>query len=528
MAKARNFLFIMCDQLRWDYLSCAGHGTLQTPNIDALAAKGVRFTQAYSQSPLCGPSRMSFYTGRYMFTHGATWNGVALPVGELTMGDYLRPHGHRVALVGKTHMIADREGMQRLEVNPVSDLGVLVSECGFEPYERDDGMWPPFLLDPNLRYNKYLNELGYPGENPWHDYANSAEGPNGEVLSGWKMRYSNLPARVAEEHSETPYMTNRAMEFIDECGDQPWCLHLSYIKPHWPYMAPAPYHNMYSVEDVQPVVREEQECQSAHPVFAAFMNQPDSQVFQRDETIQTVVPTYMGLIKQIDDHLGRLWDYLEETGRWEDTMVVFTSDHGDYLGDHWLGEKEMLHDASALIPFIVYDPDSSADETRGSADDHFIESVDVIPTFLDALEANNHDERLEGRSLLPLTRGGSAPVWREAAFSEMDYAFRSVGVELGVEPDKARCYMVRTPDWKYIWYEGFRAQLFDMNNDPSELHDLGGQASYEAVEAEHKDRLFEWLRHRKTRVTVSMDRLRDRNASIKAAGKAPSSLRGNW
>ena len=143
VGKAKNVLFIMCDQLRWDYLSCAGHPTLKTPNIDGLAKRGVRFTRAYVQSPICGPSRMSFYTGRYMNSHGSNWNGIPLKVGEMTMGDYYRPLGVRTALVGKTHMTADIEGMKRLGVDPKSIIGVRVSECGFDPYERDDGLHAP-------------------------------------------------------------------------------------------------------------------------------------------------------------------------------------------------------------------------------------------------------------------------------------------------------------------------------------------------------------------------------------------------
>ena len=131
----RNVLFIMCDQLRFDYLSCAGHPFLKTPNIDALAARGVRFTRAYVQSPVCGPSRMSYYTGRYMRSHGANWNGFPLRIGEPTLGDHLRKLGVRTALVGKTHMTSDDEGMQRLGIDPGSIIGVLASECGFEPFD---------------------------------------------------------------------------------------------------------------------------------------------------------------------------------------------------------------------------------------------------------------------------------------------------------------------------------------------------------------------------------------------------------
>src|SRR5262249_44776047 len=252
--RIRNILFIMCDQLRWDYLSCAGHPTLRTPNIDALAAQGVRFTRAYVQSPVCGASRMSFYTGRYVQSHGAVWNGVPLRVGEITLGDYLRPLGVRTALVGKTHMRADIEGMQRLGIDPNSIIGVRVAECGFDPYERDDGLHgigPDGRYDPQLpRYNRYLNEIGYEGDNPWHDWANAADGEGNRLASGWAMRHARRSARVREEDSETPYMTRRAMEFMRETGNDPWCLHLSYIKPHWPYIAPAPYNDMFGPDDV--------------------------------------------------------------------------------------------------------------------------------------------------------------------------------------------------------------------------------------------------------------------------------------
>ena len=129
-------------------------------------------------------------------------------------------------------MKADLAGMERLGIDPESEQGIYVSQAGFEPYERDDGEHPNKKVDPELPYNKYLRSKGYESENPWNDYANSAEGPNGEILSGWSMRNSHLPARVREEDSETAYMTNRGLQFMEEQGNNPWCLHLSYIKPH--------------------------------------------------------------------------------------------------------------------------------------------------------------------------------------------------------------------------------------------------------------------------------------------------------
>ena len=141
MGQVRNILFLMCDQLRWDYLSCAGHPTLETPNIDALAARGVQFTRAYCQAPICGPSRMSFYTGRYVFTHGATWNAVPLDVSEHTLGDYLRPAGLRVAVAGKTHFRPDLEGIERLGLSREEAASRYLTEGGFEP-RRERRAWP--------------------------------------------------------------------------------------------------------------------------------------------------------------------------------------------------------------------------------------------------------------------------------------------------------------------------------------------------------------------------------------------------
>jgi arylsulfatase A-like enzyme len=145
---------------------------------------------------------------------------------------------------------------------------------------------------------------------------------------------------------------------------RPWCLHLSYIKPHWPYIVPAPYHALYGGDDVLPVRRSEQERRDPHPVYQAFMDLRVSRNFSRDEVRARVIPAYMGLIKQIDDQLGVLFRFLDERGLSDGTMIVFTSDHGDYLGDHWLGEKDLFHDCSAKIPLIIADPRHQAECER--------------------------------------------------------------------------------------------------------------------------------------------------------------------
>ncbi len=441
-----------------------------------------------------------------MFSHGSTWNQVPLPIGELTIGDYLRQSGIRTCVVGKTHMRPDTEGMSRLGISKNTEIGLIVSEPGFDPYERDDGLHPNNQIknsSKKLSYNEWLNELGYDGENPWDSWANSAEGKNGEILSGWRLRNSNKPARISEKHSETAFMTNRAIEFIKESNDRPWFLHLSYIKPHWPYMAPAPYHNMYSANQFYPVQRTDAEKKINHPVYKAFMENSISKTFSRDEVRETVLAGYMGLIKQIDDNLGRLFKFLEENNNMKDTMIVFTSDHGDYHGDHWLGEKELFHEQIVRVPMIIYDPNVSANNNRGVKEKRFIEAIDLLPTFLDAVGSKVSKHRLEGQSLIPMLRGEKIDIWKDSVFSETDYSFNEARKILNLGASDARAFMIRNKKWKYIYYKGFPSQLFDLENDPDEFVDLGQSLDHIKIREEMKELLLQRIINRKNRVAAT-------------------------
>jgi len=515
---AKNALFIMCDQLRWDYLSCAGHPHLDTPHIDALAKRGVRFDRAYVQSTICGPSRMSFYTGRYVSSHGSTWNNIPLKVGEMTLGDHLRPHGVRTVLCGKTHMTADVEGMKRLGLAPDSQIGALVSECGFEPYERDDGLHPngKYGKKRNKNYEAFMKDRGWEEDNPWDSVANSGEDADGNILSGWFLDNSDIEARASDEESETPYITRRAMDFISEAGNTPWCLHLSYIKPHWPYIVPAPYHDMYPPETHMPVTRDPREQADPHPVFGAFMEERVSKAFTNDTTRTKVIGAYMGLIKQIDDQMGELMAFLDAQGLTDDTLIVFTSDHGDYLGDHWMGEKELFHDQSARIPLIVVDPSPEADATRGIVSNALVEAIDIVPTILEYFDGEVADHIIEGRSLLPMLHGAQDRV-RDFVISEYDYSFRQARRRLGVGIKEAKLTMLFDGRWKYVFAEGFRPMLFDLQADPREFNDLGGDRAYAAECDRLTALLFQWTRRISQRTTMSDAQIEVRGADLAEA-----------
>jgi len=475
---AKNVLFIMCDQLRHDYLGCAGHPSLRTPNIDALAARGVRFDRAYVQSPICGPSRMSTYTGRYVRNHGSDYNNVPLRVGEWTLGDHLNQMGGRAVLCGKTHARADLQGMKRLGIDPQSKKGRHIAEAGFEVWDRLDGLHPSKIKQPS-HYNDHLRAQGFDGENPWEEWTTQVVDKDGSLKNGWFNENVHLPARIPEAHSETAYSTNRAIEFMEQAGDAPWCLHLSYIKPHWPNAVPAPYHDMYGADDVIPVVRAEHERTNAHSVYRCIQDEQVSQIYGRSGAREQVIRAYMGMITQIDDHIGRLMAWLEESGQAADTAIIFTSDHGDYLGDHWMGEKQFFHDPSIRVPMILVDPSAKADATRGTVDHRLVEAIDLVPTIVDWMGGAVQDHILEGRSLVPLLRGDE-PAWRDCVFSEADFSRSSARKTLDQPTD--RCSMVMAFDgrWKYVYSQGLDPMLFDLETDPDELCDLGTDPEFDA------------------------------------------------
>ncbi len=511
MTDTPNVLWIMADQLRFDYLSCYGHPHLHTPHIDALAQRGVQFTNTYVQSPVCGPSRMSAYTGRYVRSHGSTWNGMPLRVGEPTLGDHLREAGARAVLVGKTHMIADREGMAWLGIDPASEIGVRRSECGFDAFERDDGLHPDSARQNWSAYDDYLVNLGYKSDNPWEDFANSGVDENGDLMSAWLLKNSRMPANVPEEHSETAYMTDRAMAFMDGAMEdgRPWLCHLSYIKPHWPYIVPAPYHDMYGPEHIVDPIRSVAEKTTDHPLLRAYQNARVCRSFSRDQVRTHVIPAYMGLIKQLDDNLGRLFAWMDEKGLSENTIIAFTSDHGDYMGDHWMGDKDFYHEVAVKVPLIISDPRPVADDTRGTTSAELTEMIDLVPTFMAALGCEPKPHIIEGRNLAPLLNGTDG-FSRKYAISEHDYSSFEMAKALNVPQENARTVMIFDGRWKYIRCEGFAPILFDLQNDPQELCDIGRSQAAEHIDIRTRmeKALLSWSLQHHTRITATADVLK--------------------
>ena len=406
--------------------------------------------------------------------------------------------------------------MERLAIDGASELGILLNRGGFVELDRYDGHHEPGA---ESGYPAFLRRHGYDSADPWTDYVIAGVDASGQVVSGWNMRNVHLPSRVAEAHSETAYMTDQALDFMKRRGGQPWVLHLSYVKPHWPYMAPDPYHRRYRADQCLPVRRNLAELENAHPVVAAYRQHEESVSFSSDDCVRVVRPAYQGLIRQLDDHLGRLFDYMEGAGLMKNTLIVFTADHGDFLGDHWLGEKELFYDTVQRVPFIVMDPSGEADATRGQALDHMVESVDLVPTVLRALDAPRPAHRLEGRELQEVLHGlPDGQPWRDCVYSELDYSFRQARLLRGKTPRNARAWSLRTDRWRYVYWLDEPEQLYDLQADPEEFQDLGTSAAYAEVRGALRHRLLEWMLRGRTRTTMSDEAVERATNAHKRAG----------
>jgi arylsulfatase A-like enzyme len=217
--------------------------------------------------------------------------------------------------------------------------------------------------------------------------------------------------------------------------------------------------------------------------------------------------------------MGRLFAWLEETGRMADTMIVLTSDHGDFLGDHWMGEKTFFHDTSTKVPLIIYDPSPEADATRGTVSDALVESIDLAPTFVEVAGAEPARHILEGESLRPILHGERTDTQRDYVICEYDFSATPVAHLNDIAVRDAVMFMVADKKWKMIHFEGgYRPMLFDLEDDPDELTDLGDSADHAEVIAAMYDKLFAWTRRQSQRTTRSEEQLVEMRTKSRGRG----------
>ncbi len=470
VTKPLNVLFITVDQLRYDSLGCNGHPLVKTPHIDQLAAGGVRFENAFVQSAVCAPSRACLYTGRYVHNHRVRFNEVPFGAGERTIADYFREAGYRSALIGRTHF------------TPITET------YGFEYYAYYDGLPSK---DAYSNYPDYLRKCGYCEEDITFRYWPKELTPiPGHEAYPEDFQEAFYPSRIAEEHSDTAYLTNEAIRFMHETEDRPWMLHLSYWKPHLPFSVSEPYHGMYDPSEVPMPQLMDNEL-DMKPALQNLFREERRGNFLSDETLlRQVRAVYYGMITQIDDHLGRLFNEMKQMGIMENTLIVFISDHGEYLGDHHMVEKELFYDQAVHVPLILHLPGVVP---RGMVDRNFAEAVDILPTCLDAAKLSIPNG-VTGRSLLPLINGETTS-WRQEVFAEWDFQYYHFRKYLHLQPQQCKAIMVRNQEWKYVHYSDQPCELYNLIEDPNEFRNLADDPSFREKAEEMRVKILNWRMH---------------------------------
>jgi arylsulfatase A-like enzyme len=487
MAPRGNVLFITVDQWRGDCLGIDGHPVVETPTLDRLAREGTRFRRHFANAAPCGPSRACLYTGTYLMTNRAVLNGTPLDDRFTNIAREVRQLGFDPKLFGYTDSAADPRGLPLDDPRLFSYEGVLP---GFDAVVDLRGehldVWAAWLETKGYDIPDHLMDLYLPADDP------DAAGRG----ATW------APARYAAEHSEAAFLTESLLDWLDARGPtahEPWFVHASYIRPHPPYVAPAPFHDRYDPADVPlPVRSEGLELERAqHPLIAAALSVGVAAPADEAEMRQ-LRATYYGMMTEVDAQLGRLLDGLAERGELDRTLVVLTSDHGDQMGDHGMVDKLGYWDESYHVPLIVRDPDAP-EAVRGSAVDRFTEHVDVLPTILDWL-GTDAPLQCDGRSVLPFVHGREpdAP-WRDEVHWQWD--FRSPRDHLaedvfGLTMEQCSLDVVRDDRFKYVHFAGMAPVLFDLERDPHQFTNVADEPGYAAVRAEYAGRLLSWrMRH---------------------------------
>jgi arylsulfatase A-like enzyme len=494
-----NVLFITLDQWRGDSLSALGHPLVETPTLDALAARGVLFANHWANTAPCGPSRASLHTGMYLQNHRSALNGTPLDGRFTNVALEARKLGYDPVLFGYTDTSVDPRTVPAGDPRLRTYEGVLP---GFnpivnDPYDQGASEWAKWLTargkdvppDPQRLYDP---DLSYPGA--------------GDHPPSW------APGHITADETETAFIVDKLIEYFERRADEPFFVHASFIRPHPPYRNPPGYHDLYSLEDVPPfAAHPTREAERAmHPLNDALLVVPLLAAPDDFDERRQMRATYHGMQREVDDQLSRLFGWLTRQSLLDDTLVVLTSDHGEMGGDHWCFEKAGYWDESYSIPLIVVDPRHGGDATRGLVVRDVTESVDVLPTILEWLDAEIPNQ-VDGWPLTPWIEQGSRPEhWRTEAHWEWDFrnpVMKLAEGFLGVPSAHCLLNVVRSERYKYVQFAADNAVLppllFDLQADPAQLTDVSRAAEYRDVAWECAQQLLRWRMRNDERTLVN-------------------------
>ena len=440
-----NILFITLDQFRHDAMSCAGHGVVQTPSLDALAQHGVRFARHYSQAAPCSPGRAALYTGTYMMNNRVVANGTPLSGHFDNVALAARRAGYEPALFGYTD-----QGVDPRDIADPAHPGLFTYESVLPGF--NDVLHLPEAAEPWLAW---LEELGYMN------------------LGDAEQELARENERPAE-HSITHFMTDAFLAWLrveqEKDTAKPWFAHLSYLRPHPPFMAPGEWSTRYDPSDCGEALPT---ALARHWLHDVLLSHSATMAPTLGDELATVRAQYFANVSHVDEQLGRIFGDLKERGEWGNTVIVVASDHGEQLGDQGLLNKAGFFESSYHIGCIVRVPDAT--EGHGSVVHQFTENVDIFPTLCEAMGVSI-PVQCDGLPLTSFLRGEQPRWWRDAATYEWDW--RNVLIEIHPEQDayqwpwdrrleSSHLTVRRSDKYAYVHFGDGSWLCFDLEADPT-------------------------------------------------------------
>ena len=463
-----NILLLVTDQQRWDTISAYGlNSVCRTPHIDALAQRGVRFDNAFTPTAICSPARASLYTGLYPHKHGVTGNGLCLRDGVQGINHYLGQAGYHSGYAGKWHVDEER--------GP-NDLGFVGQD--FLGYAfPGSGLLPGLQFRPTPKrgnpYQTYLEERGFELPTVTQRYVGVNPGSNSQEM----FALHDGPVESCIEY----FVAEETIRVIDELNgsENPFFIWGNFWGPHTPCLVPEPYFSMYNPADIP-----------EHPSYQeTFENKPyRQQLIERMWGLgqygwpgfQEITARYYGHCTLIDDMVGRIVVHLEKLGILDNTVIIFTSDHGDCMGAHKLIEKgEFMYDEIYRIPLVVAHPDC---RQPGSANDDFVYLHELTSSMID-LAGAKVPEGLDGQSFASAMGGDPISNERDEVYCVFYRHFTEVNQR-----------MVRTRTHQFTFNSGDQGELYDLTVDPYQLNNVYGQAAYEAVRLDLMGRMERYMK----------------------------------
>jgi choline-sulfatase len=459
-ASRPNILFIMVDEMRWNAMGCTGHPIVRTPNLDRLARAGTRFATAYTCAPVCVPSRYSFFTSRYAHVHGSTDNGTPPQAREVLLPVLLKHYGYQTALSGKLHFLPpDQEyGFDHFWSFTTEGPGKLQR-------------WPEYM---DAKHGRNSARRLVPGSQPYRD------DPLGRDLG--KLPYP-------KEDSQTFWITDRALDFLGRRDRQkPFFLFVSYLDPHSPSHLCEPYWSMYDAARMpSPRIPESVKKERAEAVRNDARG-GGRHLIDDEAMARALAAAYYAKVTMVDDNVGRLLQQVESMGLSDDTIIVFTADHGNMLGDHGRWFKGVMYEGSSRIPLLIKAPRRNAHAgifNRGKVVEELVENIDVMPTLMEMIgRPLPSGAGFQGTSLVNLA-AGKETAWKTAIFAERG----SMMIRT------ARHKLIRNQE-KNLRKGAGEYELYDLLKDPGEDVNLIDDPACAAVVVELKARLEAWQKDR--------------------------------